>query len=64
MSLAVSQSRSQRPRCFVNLNGQRGSPSLTKRIAASGNEIGSVAGSSVLVVLTLVKQVTYSSGLR
>ena len=33
-----AQSRSQSPRCFVNLNGQL---SLTKRIAASGNEIAS-----------------------
>ena len=37
--VTLRQSRSQSPRCFVNLNGQRGSLSLTKRIAASGNEI-------------------------
>ena len=35
------QSRSQSPRCFGQRNGQR-SLSLTKRIAASGNEIGFV----------------------
>ena len=46
----LGQSRSQSPRCFVNL-------SLTKRIAASGNEIGSrLQGSGAVVCSRSVKR--------